>query len=47
MSILINNVGANLSGDFEKVPIEKHKEMIDVNVISGTVLTKLLMDKML
>ncbi|CDW81695.1 short chain dehydrogenase reductase family protein [Stylonychia lemnae] len=47
VSILINNVGANQSGDFERVPIEKHKEMIDVGIMPGTILTKLLMDKML
>ena len=47
ISLLINNVGSLLPGDFDKVSLEQHKDMIDVGIIPGTLLTKLLMDKML
>lgn len=43
ISILINNVGYMIPGDFEKVEIEKNKYMIDVGIMPATILTKLLM----
>lgn len=36
-----------LPGDFELVPIEKHKEMIDVGIMPATIMSKMLMDKMI
>ena len=47
VSLLVNNVGTMLPGDFEQVSLVKHKEMIDVGIVPSTLLTKLLMAKML
>ena len=49
ISILVNNVGPSTSsnGDFEKVSLQEHKEMINVGIMPATILTKLLMDKMI
>lgn len=47
VSILINNAGFMVPGDFERVSIEDHKSMIDVGIMPATLITKLLGDKML
>ncbi len=47
ISILINNAGYMVPGDFEKVSLEEHKNMIDVGIMPATMITKLLTEKML
>ncbi len=47
ISILINNAGYMLPGDFERVSIDEHKKMIDVGIMPATMITKLLTEKML
>ncbi len=47
ISILINNAGFMVPGDFERVSMEDHKMMIDVGIMPATLITKLLSDKML
>lgn len=47
MSILINNAGYSQCGDFKSVAIEDMKQMIDVNLLPGVLMTKGLMDQML
>jgi 17beta-estradiol 17-dehydrogenase / very-long-chain 3-oxoacyl-CoA reductase len=47
ISILINNVGYMVPGDFERVSLEEHKKMIDVGIMPATLITKLLCDQML
>ena len=47
ISILINNVGYMVPGDFERVSMEDHKKMIDVGIMPATLITKLLCNQML
>lgn len=47
ISILINNAGYLVPGDFERVSLEEHKNMIDVGIMPATMITKLLTEKML
>jgi short-subunit dehydrogenase len=47
ISILINNAGYLVPGDFERVSLEDHKAMLDVGIMPATMLTKLLTDKMI
>ena len=47
ISILVNNVGYLQPGDFGDISLEDHKQMLDVGIIPATLLSKLLMSKML
>lgn len=47
ISILINNAGFMVPGDFERISLEEHKQMIDVGIMPATMITKLLTNKML
>ena len=47
ISLLVNNAGYLVPGDFERVPIEEHKNMLAVGIMTATMLTKLLTDKMI
>ncbi|TNV77015.1 hypothetical protein FGO68_gene12886 [Halteria grandinella] len=47
ISLLINNAGYLVPGDFDRIPLEEHKHMIDVGIMPATMITKLLTDKML
>jgi 17beta-estradiol 17-dehydrogenase / very-long-chain 3-oxoacyl-CoA reductase len=47
ISILINNAGYMIPGDFDRISMEEHKNMIDVGIMPATMITKLLTDKML
>ncbi len=41
VSILINNAGYGLSGSFENYTADEHAEMLDLNIITLTKLTRL------
>ena len=47
VSILINNAGYMIPGDFERIPLEEHKNMIDVGIMPATMLTKLMTERMM
>eukprot|EP00347_Sterkiella_histriomuscorum_P006094 403354090 len=47
ISILVNNVGMIVPGDFDLVSPQEHKDQMDVNLMPATILTKLLMNQML
>jgi short-subunit dehydrogenase len=47
ISILVNNAGYLIPGDFERVSIEEHRNMIDVGIMPATMITKLLTEKMM
>jgi short-subunit dehydrogenase len=47
ISILINNAGFMVPGDFERVSIEDHKKMIDVGIMPATMITKVLSEQMM
>jgi len=42
VSLLINNAGYMVPGDFERLSLEEHKHMIDVGIMPAALLTKLL-----
>lgn len=42
VSLLINNAGFMVPGDFERLSLEEHKHMIDVGIMPATMITKLL-----
>src|SRR5450631_4287021 len=47
VSVLVNNAGYGLSGPFEKYSAEEHTEMLRVNIITLTKLTRLFLPAML
>jgi short-subunit dehydrogenase len=47
VSILVNNVGVGLTGNFNEFPEDKINSSINVNVVGLTFITKLLLPKML
>ena len=47
ISILINNAGYMQPGDFDRIDLIEHRNMIDVGIMPATMITKLLTDKML
>jgi len=47
VSILINNAGYGLSGSFENYSAEEHAEMLDLNIITLTKLTRLFLPLLL
>jgi short-subunit dehydrogenase len=47
VSILVNNAGYGLSGRFDKYAPKEHEEMLQVNIITLTVLTRLFLPDLL
>ncbi len=47
VSILVNNAGYGLSGPFEKYSPEEHADMLQVNIITLTKLTRLFLPQLL
>ncbi len=47
VSILVNNAGYGLSGPFEKYSVEEHTEMLNVNIITLTKMTRLFLPDLL
>jgi short-subunit dehydrogenase len=47
VSVLVNNAGYGLSGPFEKYSAEEHTEMLNVNIITLTKLTRLFLPDLL
>jgi uncharacterized protein len=47
VSILVNNAGYGLSGSFEKYSAKEHSEMLQVNIITLTQLTRLFLPELL
>lgn len=47
LSIVINNAGYMMPGEFEKVDIDEHRKMIDVGIMPATLITKVLTAKLL
>ena len=47
VSVLVNNAGYGLSGRFEKYSIQEHTDMLRVNIITLTKLTRLFLPSML
>ncbi len=47
VSVLVNNAGYGLSGPFENYSVEDHTEMLHVNIITLTKLTRLFLPAML
>jgi uncharacterized protein len=47
VSVLVNNAGYGLSGKFEKYTVEEHTDMLRVNIITLTKLTRLFLPSLL
>jgi short-subunit dehydrogenase len=47
VSVLVNNAGFGLSGKFEKYSVQEHTDMLMVNIITLTKLTRLFLPSML
>lgn len=47
ISVLINCAGYMVPGDFDRVSLEEHRNMIDVGIMPATMITKLLTEKMM
>lgn len=47
VSVLVNNAGYGLSGSFEKYSIREHEEMLQVNILTLTKLTRLFLPDLL
>jgi short-subunit dehydrogenase len=46
IDVLVNNAGFSAAGRFERVPLEKHVEMIQVNCVAVAALTRLFLPPM-
>ncbi len=47
VDILINNAGIGFNGEFSDIPWEKHLEVLNLNIVSLTKLTKLFLEDMI
>ena len=47
VSVLVNNAGYGLSGSFEKYSVQEHTDMLRVNIITLTQLTRLFLPSLL
>jgi uncharacterized protein len=47
VSVLVNNAGYGLSGSFEKYSVQEHTDMLKVNIITLTQLTRLFLPSLL
>ena len=47
VSVLVNNAGYGLSGSFEKYSVQEHSDMLQVNIVSLTKLTRLFLPSLL